>query len=49
MKKLLLAGFMMATTIGASEITNETMCKSIAMVFGNSYDMTKKNIEPKEY
>ena len=23
--------------------------QSIAMVFGNSYDMTKKNIEPREY
>lgn len=49
MKKALLAALMMATTIGASEITNKTMCQSIAMGFGNFYEMTKKNIEPREF
>lgn len=49
MKKAFLAVLMIAATVGASEVTNKTMCQSIAMGFGNSYDMTKKNVDPREY
>jgi hypothetical protein len=52
MKKVILSAAlaaMIAVTVGANETSNKTLCQSLAMGFGNSYDMTKKNTDPREY
>lgn len=49
MKKTILAGILIAVTVGANETPNKSLCQSLAMGFGNSYEMTKKNIDPRGY
>lgn len=52
MKKIILSAAlaaMIAVTVGANETSNKSLCQSLAMGFGNSYEHTKKNIDPREY
>lgn len=49
MKKTLLATLAIAATLGANEVSNQSMCQSMAKGFGNGYDMTKKTANHREF
>lgn len=51
MKKTLLAALVMATTLGATEVSNNqfSLCEITGKTFANSYTNSQSNLTPKQF